>query len=206
MTQPTLNPEALEKAAWRDLEIAADAEGALEASRVTLPIEKVRALVAGRRAALPPIDAEPVAGDLVERLRRVKVFDDHPSNVPLGEEAAAAIIALQGERNEADQKAERQWAGWIKADCARKAAEAEVARLKDELAEAHRVIGDLMATHVPLGLAGEEAAIRARSFRDGQKTGEATAICKSCGQSFPLSAPHDCPGLTAGSQKGASDE
>lgn len=41
----------LAEQAWRDLEIAANATGALECARLTLPGEKVRALVAERRTA-----------------------------------------------------------------------------------------------------------------------------------------------------------
>jgi hypothetical protein len=54
--------------AWRDLEFAADAEGALKVANITLPIELARALVAERRAisALTPPD---VSG-LVEKTAR----------------------------------------------------------------------------------------------------------------------------------------
>ena len=50
MTHP--DEKALAAKAWADLEMAASATGALEVARITLPIEKVRALV-NERSALP---------------------------------------------------------------------------------------------------------------------------------------------------------
>lgn len=58
-----LDENALAAKAWADLEFAASATGALEVANVTLPTEKVRALV-NERSALP---SSPVS-DLVERL------------------------------------------------------------------------------------------------------------------------------------------
>lgn len=91
-----LDSNALADQAWRDLEIAADATGRLEVARVTLPIEKVRALVEGRRSALPAGEV----GELVAELRneafrhelqhlRSSVEIDH-----LFQKAATALTSL----------------------------------------------------------------------------------------------------------------
>lgn len=73
-----LDEKALAEQTWRDLEMAADGTGDLEIARVTLPIAKVRAIVAERRVlsaleALPAgVPDEPVAwlSSLLARIHR----------------------------------------------------------------------------------------------------------------------------------------
>jgi len=105
------------------------------------------------------VDTKPVASDLVERLLLV---EDGVWRNPEGEEAAAAIITLQGEIQELNK---------LLADGANGrtlAAEAEVARLKAELAEGCDLL-DRFDGHLP---AVRRYLERVRSFLDGQKTGE----------------------------------
>ena len=136
--------------------------------------------------------------DLVQRLeetasvRRNATADDKDrylsvvarlsrEDADLMQEAAAAIIALQGERDHWKAQAANDAASAAIWQDRAEAAEAEVARLKDELAEAHRVIERLesyIRSPVRMSRDEDEQARRddlvaeARSFRDGQKTGE----------------------------------
>lgn len=73
--------------AWRDLEIAADAKGKLECASLTLPVEKVRALVADRRATTSP--APDVVTDAF--VRRLLKEADFWSTQPSGDEIEALL-------------------------------------------------------------------------------------------------------------------
>jgi len=107
----------------------------------------------------------------------------------LRDEAAAAIIALQGARDEHLRMRMNLFNDCSEAVRRAEAAEAEVARLKDELAEAHRVIEPFATLNE--GWVDEEGWTdkacqndricdwlgpsdfrRARSFLNKQKTGE----------------------------------
>lgn len=91
-----LDEKALAAKAWADLEFAASATGALEVARVTLPIEKVRALV-NERSALP---SSPVS-DLVEALMEWSKPDtgSHDAGVQLVCEQAASTLTTLSTRN-----------------------------------------------------------------------------------------------------------
>lgn len=258
MTQPTLNPEALERAA---AVFEAEFNGTYSGE------DLVASCIRTYLASLPPVDAEPVASDLAERLRRYPNLLEWGGDRSLIAEAAAAIIALQGEVEAyRDRCARNRWnidedgndllicrgdhekgekceferyvphetvaaveaevdritrdrdmfasrcadyaaevarliderdKAWGEIDtyrnmAARKSSEkaeavAENARLKAELAEAHRVIEPFAkkadaCSHLPDFETNEFFAIlrRARSFRDRQKAGEcATEGCNS---------------------------
>ena len=117
-----LDEKELAAKAWADLEFAASAPGALEVANVTLPIEKVRALV-NERSALP---SSPVS-ELVERLRgiyRIPITDglgpaggeepDNPNEFvrqfetsPIQHEAADRLLSLSTRNAELEREVKR---------------------------------------------------------------------------------------------------
>lgn len=101
----------------------------------------------GQAPAVP----EDVAG-LVTRLKIAHNKRDGFDAVYLSPEAADALTTLstrlaqvERERDKANARAESQWAGWIKADCARKDAETERDRLREACNQARLAFAGMVS-------------------------------------------------------------